>query len=255
MTADIALKMVCSLVCVAGIALAAPTAIELPKGFVQCNRNDPGLGDCLKNALQSSIPHLVKGVPSLGLFPIDPLRITALGIDQGNGPVSIKLNFKDLDISNIGTVNINKIYTDIDNNNITLDVDFKNPVTLDGNYDIKGKVMVLPITGEGMSKIMLDNLKAKINVYLKTVEKNGNTYYEIKDLILKFTVTKMHLKLDNLFNGDKALGNNMNIFLNENWREILGELQYNVEGALAAAFSGVASQFFKRVPANQIFLI
>jgi len=50
-------------------------------------------------------------------------------------------------------------------------------------------------------------------------------------------------------------GNNMNIFLNENWREILGELQYNVEGALAAALSGVASQFFKRVPANQIFLI
>jgi len=49
--------------------------------------------------------------------------------------------------------------TDMDNNNITLDVDFKKPVTLDGNYDIKGKVMVLPITGEGMSKIMLGNCK------------------------------------------------------------------------------------------------
>lgn len=48
-------------------------------------------------------------------------------------------------------------------------------------------------------------------------------------------------------------GNNMNTFLNENWREILGELQSNFESALAAAFSNVAQQFFSRVPYNQVF--
>jgi len=52
---------------------------------------------------------IISGVPSFGLYPIDPLRITALGIDQGTGPVSIKLNFRDLDISNIGTVKIDQI--------------------------------------------------------------------------------------------------------------------------------------------------
>lgn len=45
----------------------------------------------------------------------------------------------------------------------------------------------------------------------------------------------------------------MNAFLNENWREILGELQTNFENALAAAFSAVAQQFFSRVPFNQVF--
>lgn len=29
---------------------------------------------------------------------------------------------------------------------------------------------------------------------------------EIEDLVLKFTTTRMRLKLDNLFKGDKALG-------------------------------------------------
>lgn len=29
---------------------------------------------------------------------------------------------------------------------------------------------------------------------------------EIKDMSLKFTTDKMHIKLDNLFNGDKVLG-------------------------------------------------
>jgi len=46
----------------------------------------------------------------------------------------------------------------------------------------------------------------------------------------------------------------MNVFLNENWKDILAELQANFENALAAAFSGVAQQFFSRVPSNQIFI-
>lgn len=248
------MNIACCLVCVFGIALAAPTAVKLPKGFVQCKKSDPKLNECIKNSLKKAVPHLVKGVPSLGIYPVDPLRITQLGIDQGTGPVSIKLNFRDLDISNIGTVQIDEIYADLDNNNITLDVHFDKPITLDGNYDVKGKVIILPITGDGLSKISLDNLRAKINVYLKPVVRNGNTYVDIKDIKLTFTTTRLHLKLDNLFKGDKALGNNMNVFLNENWKDILAELQTNFENALAAAFSGVAQQFFTRVPYNQVFL-
>lgn len=45
----------------------------------------------------------------------------------------------------------------------------------------------------------------------------------------------------------------MNTFLNENWKDILAELQTNFENALAAAFAGVAQQFFDRVPLNQVF--
>lgn len=34
----------------------------LAKGFMQCKKSDPKLGECIKNALQSGIPHLVKGI-------------------------------------------------------------------------------------------------------------------------------------------------------------------------------------------------
>lgn len=52
---------------------------------------------------------MLAGVPSLGLMPVDPLRITQLSIDQGTGPVSIKLDFRDLDIKNIKAVKINSL--------------------------------------------------------------------------------------------------------------------------------------------------
>ncbi|XP_050541478.1 protein takeout-like [Daktulosphaira vitifoliae] len=247
------LKITCYLVCISSVAFAAPSTFKLPKGFVQCKKSDPKFNECVKDSLQSALPHLVKGVPSLGLISVDPLRISSLGIDQGSGPVSIKLNFKDLDISNIGTAKIQNVNVDLDKFNITLDINFDKPMVLDGNYDIKGKVIILPITGNGLSKIVLENFKAKINIYLKTITKNGQVYLEITDLVFRFSTTLMRLKLDNLFKGDKVLGANMNTFLNDNWKEILGELQPNFETAFAAAFTGVSKQFFQRAPYNQIF--
>ena len=41
---------------------------------------------------------------------------------------------------------------------------------------------------------------------MKNVVKNEDTFMEIQDMSLKFTTSKMHIKLDNLFNGDKVLG-------------------------------------------------
>lgn len=39
-----------------------------------------------------------EGAKELGVFPIDPLRLTRVDIAQGTGPVSIDLHFFDLDI-------------------------------------------------------------------------------------------------------------------------------------------------------------
>lgn len=36
--------------------------------------------------------------------------------------------------------------------------------------------------------------------------KNKVPYFKIQSLSWKFTTTKLHIKLDNLFNGDKVLG-------------------------------------------------
>lgn len=45
----------------------------------------------------------------------------------------------------------------------------------------------------------------------------------------------------------------MNVFINENWQELLNEMQPAFEEALSAAFVNIGQQFFKRVPFNQIF--
>lgn len=44
----------------------------------------------------------------------------------------------------------------------------------------------------------------------------------------------------------------MNVFLNENWRELLTELQPAFEEVLAVAFGQIGSQFLERIPENEI---
>lgn len=46
----------------------------------------------------------------------------------------------------------------------------------------------------------------------------------------------------------------MNVFLNENWREVFNELQPVIEAAFGAAFTEIGQQFLKRVPLDQLFL-
>jgi len=55
----------------------------------------------------------------------------------------------------------------------------------------------------------IDVSKLVGTVQMKPVVKNGNKYLEIVKISWKFTPTNMKIKLDNLFNGDKALGNSI----------------------------------------------
>ncbi|CAI6362516.1 unnamed protein product [Macrosiphum euphorbiae] len=185
---------------------------------------------------------------------MDPLRISTLLIDQGKGPVSLKLDFKDLDISNLKSVIIDKIHYNAETYSLDAEVHPQKSIMLDGDYETNGKVLILPIVGKGRCKIVIDVSKFVGTVQMKPVVKNGNKYLEIVKIAWKFTPTNMKIKLDNLFNGDKALGDNMNVFLNENWRELLKELQPAIEEVFGQAFGQIAQSFLSRVPENQIIL-
>lgn len=69
-----------------------------------------------------------------------------------------------------------------------------------------------------------------------------------------FETSRLYLKLENLFNGNKALGDNMNLFLNENWQIILDELKPAVRETLAQILSGVINAVFDKLPYNDLFL-
>lgn len=49
-------------------------------------------------------------------------------------------------------------------------------------------------------------------------------------------------------------GDNMSVFLNENWREVLNELQPAIEEVFGTAFKEITQNFLNRIPENQVLL-
>nr|CAD7616905.1 unnamed protein product [Timema genevievae] len=75
----------------------------------------------------------------------------------------------------------------------------------------------------------------------------------VTEFKLDFNIEKLDIYLDNLFNGDKALGDNTNKFLNENWEVVHKDIgPYIIEG-IAAAIKQIVTGLMDKVPYDDFF--
>ena len=68
-----------------------------------------------------------------------------------------------------------------------------------------------------------------------------------------FFLKRLYIKFTNLFNGDKALGDNMNLFLNDNWNDILNELKPSINEAFTEIYVNVFNDVFNHIPYDEMF--
>nr|CAD7578714.1 unnamed protein product [Timema californicum] len=145
--------------------------------------------------------------PQYRIPKLEPLRLDEIKIDQGSGPVQLSLTGKDVKVHGLSQAVLKSVKFDSDSK--SLDIGFTvDKVTVLAKYDISGKVLVLPITGQGDLNITLDELSGvyKVKLDLKKNEKDGKDYAQINNSDFKFNTKRAYFQLDNLFNGDKALG-------------------------------------------------
>lgn len=64
----------------------------------------------------------------------------------------------------------------------------------------------------------------------------------------------MHINFTNLFNGNEQLGNNMNKFMNENWKEILDDLKGTIVDGFGNVFSTIINHVFSNFAYNEMFI-
>lgn len=127
-------------------------------------------------------------------------------------------------------------------------------VTITGDYKINGRVLVLPIQGNGKSILTFENVDISFKYKPRIMVKNGKEFIQTEKFKLDFDTAKFSVHFSNLFNGDKALGDNMNLFLNENWRDILNELKPSITSALEQIFEAIVNRIFAKVPYKELYL-
>lgn len=108
--------------------------------------------------MQEVIPDLGEGYPKLRIPAIEPFELPSLEIDHGKGAnkaVSIDLKLKDVKIMGLTSAVIDSLKTDLDNYKLSGKIGFSKPLEITGQYTVNGKVLVLPITGNGPCTLVL----------------------------------------------------------------------------------------------------
>lgn len=125
-------------------------------------------------------------------------------------------------------------------------------LTLEGEYTMGGRVLLLPINGRGKCKLDFHGWDSDWRIKTKVVNKNGKEYMAVDDSKLLFAANGLTMKFENLFN-DKQLSETMNVFLNENWQEILNELRPSLSETMSQILISIVSGPFNRIPYNDFF--
>lgn len=101
-----------------------------------------------------------KGNSGLGLTVIDPMIVETISIFQDAGPISINAQFRNVTLTGLSKAKVYKVsgFKKNPQGNI-LEIHFKTPLaSAVGPYKMSGKILILPLDGEGNMKLNFGNI-------------------------------------------------------------------------------------------------
>ncbi|KAJ3618237.1 hypothetical protein MTP99_006258 [Tenebrio molitor] len=227
-------------------------SVKLPPNFQKCNRKQPDLKECVLKAAQHGVPQLTRPFKNLNLPSLDPFIVPAITIKAGSGKVAINQDLKDCNHHGFNKMQLDQFEFDFEKKSLRVKGMFPK-ITITCQYELDGKVLLLPIKGKGGSTVVLDNLQVVNLLGYEEVRKNDKTYARFVKSDLDMSPGLIHFNFDNLFNGDKALGDSINKVMNENWKEVFEDVKSDYTETVNRILLSLLNGFFSKVSIEEAF--
>ncbi|GAB1869773.1 Circadian clock-controlled protein [Camponotus japonicus] len=175
----------------------AMTAVsELPPGVTSCPRTDNlEYNKCILKQLETLTPLLVKGVPSLKLPALDPLFLPSLTVDRNLESLKLKANMSQIRVYGATNYVVHDLKANPNDLTVSLKVQLPH-VYMSGEYDVQGRLLLLPLSGVGNFKGNFTDTEAQVSAQGKEVtDKNGVQRLEVDKLVTKIRVGHGNIKL------------------------------------------------------------
>lgn len=114
----------------------------------KCNKNDPNLSNCIRNVIESVRFNLSDGIPELLIPPCEPLEIPVVRIKQNAGAIRMESEYSHINIFGLSNFTLRDIHIGSSFNHFRVELWFPN-LQMTSNYMIQGKVLLMPIFGNG----------------------------------------------------------------------------------------------------------
>ncbi|CAG9562802.1 unnamed protein product [Danaus chrysippus] len=222
---------------------------SVPPFLTLCKRGDDA---CILSSAKSSLPLVTKGIPELGVKSLDPMYIPLIVSDESG----LKLKFKNSTLTGLSGCVVDNFKFNYIDKKILLKVTCD--VTLTGDYEVQGQVLILPVEGNGKYKIDIRGITFKSPFNLSYVEKSGVSHWKINDDWSKTFKFKVHhgttFHFENLFNGNKVLADPVLEMLNTNWQVIMEEISPPIVKAIIGYEVEAVNTLLDAIPADEFFI-
>ncbi|XP_050309980.1 uncharacterized protein LOC126745968 [Anthonomus grandis grandis] len=210
-----------------------------PSYFPTCYRNDPKLNQCLLDATETLRPYLAKGVPELSIPPFEPFKIPQIKLEQGTRALNFKAVLDNVVVHGLTNYKFSKFDFDVPNYQFFCNA-VVDKLSLEGNYQVNGRILIAPIEGNGKFNAEIDS--ADVFVYQKYKEgtlKDGKIHLIPVTTNSSIEVRRPRAHLDGLFSGNEELNAATNKAINDNVDMLFEDLKPVVEHTLSRILEDV----------------
>ncbi|CAH2234149.1 circadian clock-controlled protein daywake-like [Pararge aegeria] len=222
-----------------------------PEYIHPCNFTDDDFEKCVKEQIEESLPYFAKGIPEYSVPSIDPVDLNDIVID-GNG---LKLKFSDTKMHGLAGLKLTDLKIQLGGDNESFTLSLKGNLSLTAQYNADGRILILPIKGEGDAFINCYNIEVNISSNLTHVKgKDDKEHLKLLAPKYKYDIESTTFDLKNLFNGNKKLAETTLQFANENWSQLMDDLAPPVVKQIVKTIVKTINKFLSKVTIPRIII-
>ncbi|XP_047531428.1 circadian clock-controlled protein daywake-like [Vanessa atalanta] len=187
--------------------------------FSPCKKNDL---PCIETTVNDALPKIFAGIPELGIPKTDPQFVAVIDADL----TALKYTFYNSTIYGYKNCKMSNLKINDDLTKISGEV-LCSSLMMDGVYEMKGRLITLPIEGNGNYMFEGASFHVDFDIKLDKIKgSDGKTHLFIRKITYKAKpLTPIKFNFQNLFNGKEDLAAVVKKFAQENWLEITLLLQ------------------------------
>ncbi|CAB3246674.1 unnamed protein product [Arctia plantaginis] len=203
--------------------------------------------ECLKNSAQNAIPILAAGIPDFKIASMDPMHMEQVKTSQAG----LEMDFRNTSVTGLKNCKV----LNLKRASSRTYLDLKCSVNMVGDYTLGGKLLIMPIEGNGKYTIKIRDIIVKIMFQVGEKTEKDQQYWIVKNWKHSSEVLKgVHFQFNNLFSGNRQLSDAVHQFANENWRDIFQEVAPPIVKAIVAQILEETIKLFDSVPISELVL-
>ncbi|XP_026732538.1 circadian clock-controlled protein-like isoform X2 [Trichoplusia ni] len=181
--------------------------------------------------------------------PLDPLKIPKIRILQGEGPVNVNAALDDVTVTGFGKTEV--LSSQVDSKTYDFRTKVRVPkIRIEGTYDLKGKILLIPLVGRGICWFEPTNMTIDIVSDVKVYTKDDYVFFNVTGAHVKYAIGGLKLRMNNLFDGIESLEESTNAYLNANWRPVSESLRPILSKTIEDILLGFMQRLFNNLPGD-----